>query len=151
MAEPTTGDAGPGTTPPGDATTAGSSPDGSSPAGRDGTGPAGTRWQPGPELDAVAHLDHDRAARRGYPEAVLCEPKSVAQVAAIADQVARAGTPTLFTRAEPDQARALLAALPDAAHHEDARLVAWPAEPPAPTGGTVVGRGAGPAARPVAR
>jgi NCAIR mutase (PurE)-related protein len=28
-------------------------------------------------------LDHDRAARTGIPEAVLCEHKSAAQIAAI--------------------------------------------------------------------
>lgn len=95
-------------------------------------------WTPGPELERIAHLDLDRSARRGYPEAVLCEPKTVEQVAHIAAQIAEAGVPTLFTRADPDRAEAVLAAIPDAVHHPDAQLVAWPAEPPEPTGGLVL-------------
>ncbi len=108
-------------------------------------------WAPGPELDRIVRLDHDRGARRGYPEAVLCEPKTTAQVAAIAEQVATAGTPTLFTRAGQDHADAIRAALPDAAHHPEARLVAWPAEPPEPHGGRVVVLAAGTSDLPVAR
>src|SRR5690606_12086182 len=100
-------------------------------------------WRPGPELDRVAHLDHDRAARRGYPEAVLCEPKTVAQVAAIAAEVGAAGTPTLFTRASAEQAAAVLAELPDAHHVPDARMVVWPAEPPGGCGHLRPARGPG--------
>ena len=108
-------------------------------------------WQPGPELTRIARLDHDRAARRGYPEAVLCEPKTVEQVALIAAEVAAAGAPTLFTRVSDEQAHAVLAALPDAHHDPVARLVAWPAQPPEPTGGLVVVLSAGTSDLPVAR
>ena len=108
-------------------------------------------WQPGPELTRVARLDHDRAARRGYPEAVLCEPKTVEQVTLIAAEVAAAGTPTLFTRTSPEQAAAVLTALPDAHHDPVARIVAAPAAPPAPTGGLVVVLSAGTSDLPVAR
>nr|WP_284252811.1 nickel pincer cofactor biosynthesis protein LarB [Litorihabitans aurantiacus] len=99
----------------------------------------------------VARLDHDRAARRGYPEAVLCEPKTPDQVAAIAAEVAAAGTPTLFTRVREDQVDAVLTALPDAHHDAVARLVAWPPQPPAPTGGLVVVLSAGTSDLAVAR
>ncbi|TNC16563.1 nickel pincer cofactor biosynthesis protein LarB [Georgenia sp. 311] len=108
-------------------------------------------WQPGPELTRVVRLDHDRAARRGYPEAVLCEPKTVEQVALIAAEVAQAGSPTLFTRVSPEQAQAVIAALPDAHHDPVARLLAWPAQPPEPTGGLVVVLSAGTSDLPVAR
>lgn len=107
-------------------------------------------WQRPAEFE-LAHLDLDRAARRGYPEAVLCEPKTVEQVAVIAAQVRRSGTPTLFTRADEPHAGAVLEALPDAARHADARLLAWPADPPAPTGGHVVVLAAGTSDLPVAR
>lgn len=65
--------------------------------------------------------------------AVLCEPKSVEQVSAIAVHVAQTGARTLFTRVRPEQAAAVLAALPDAEHHVQASLVAWPPEPPTST------------------
>ncbi|MGC0143342.1 nickel pincer cofactor biosynthesis protein LarB [Pseudactinotalea sp. Z1732] len=108
-------------------------------------------WRPGPELDRIAHLDHDRAARRGYPEAVLCEPKSLEQLARIAAEVGAGGTPTLFTRASAEQAHAILAVLPDAYHDPGARLLAWPAQPPEADGGLVVVLAAGTSDLPVAR
>jgi NCAIR mutase (PurE)-related protein len=86
-----------------------------------------------------ADLDLDRTARRGYPEAVYCAGKTTAQVAGIAAAVReRPDVVTLFTRADPDHAAAVLAALPDARHDPDAGLLAWPAEPPPATGGLVV-------------
>ena len=41
-------------------------------------------WQPPTELTAFAQLDHDRAARRGYPEAIYGEGKTGEQLAGIA-------------------------------------------------------------------
>lgn len=96
-------------------------------------------------------LDVDRAARRGYPEAVYCEHKTSAQLAAIAQRVRDIPAVTLFTRATPDQARTLLDVLPDGAYDEAARLLAWPPSVPEPTGGLVVVAAAGTSDVPVAR
>jgi NCAIR mutase (PurE)-related protein len=86
-----------------------------------------------------AELDLDRTARRGYPEAVYCAGKTPAQVAGIAAAVReRADVVTLFTRAEPEHAAAVLSELPDARTDTDAGLLAWPATPPPATGGLVV-------------
>lgn len=107
-----------------------------------------------PGLAAVAELDHDRAGRRGYPEAVYCEGKTPAQVAAIAAAV-RDGGPgrpvTLFTRAGENHAEAVLGELPDAHHDAEARLLAWPPAPPRTTGGDVAVVCAGTSDLPVAR
>ena len=102
--------------------------------------------------DEIADLDRGRAARRGYPEAVYCEGKSATQVRHIAERVA--GRPEqvhLFTRCDPDKAAEVLAVLPDARHDAEARLVAWPPEPPAATGELVVVACAGTSDLPVAR
>jgi NCAIR mutase (PurE)-related protein len=106
----------------------------------------------------VADLDHDRALRRGYPEAVYCEPKTPDQLrviaAALRDRAAAiAGPPpvALFTRASQEHARAVLDVLPGACWEPEARLLAWPAEPPPPTGGRVVVVAAGTSDLPVAR
>jgi NCAIR mutase (PurE)-related protein len=107
-------------------------------------------WTPPPALAAFAELDEDRGRRRGYPEAVFCEGKTVAQVVAIAEAVTTAGTPTLFTRVLPAQREALLAALPGARDVPAARLVAWPGQPPEPAGGLVVVVAAGTSDLPVA-
>ncbi|MGW7285204.1 nickel pincer cofactor biosynthesis protein LarB [Streptomyces sp. NPDC054847] len=102
-------------------------------------------------LADFADLDHDRAERRGYPEAVYCEGKTPAQVGAIAAAVRERGTATLFTRVCPERARAVLSEVPDAHYDEEARLLAWPPEPPGPTGGPVVVVAAGTSDVPVAR
>lgn len=98
-------------------------------------------------------LDLGRGQRRGYPEAVLCDAKSVDQVGRIAALWRDSGTPgpVLFTRADDDRAAAVLGQLPDAHHDPVARVVAWPAEPPAPRGGRVVVLAAGSSDLPVAR
>lgn len=101
---------------------------------------------------AYAELDLGRAARRGYPEAVYCEGKSVDQVAGIAAALrAHPEVTTLFTRASVEHARAILAELPDAAYDEAARLLAWPPQAPAPSGGLVVVVAAGTSDLAVAR
>jgi hypothetical protein len=108
-------------------------------------------WQPDDGLRAFAELDHDRVARRGYAEAVYCAGKTPEQVAAIAAAIGSRGTRTLFTRASEEHAKAVLLELPDALHDEGARLLAWPAAPPEPTGGGVVVVAAGTSDLPVAR
>jgi NCAIR mutase (PurE)-related protein len=99
-----------------------------------------------------AHLDFDRARRRGYPEAILCDGKSADQVAGIASLVRdRPDVTTLFTRAGDEHAAAVRGELPDAFHDASARLLAWPPERPAPAGGTVLVVAAGTSDLPVAR
>ena len=122
---------------------------GSSPAGGDPGGVDG--------VERLAELDLARSARRGYPEAVYCEGKTVEQVGAIARRLRDAHAagetsgPVLFTRAGPDHAAAIRSALPDAVHDETARLSAWPPEPPSPTGELVVVLCAGTSDLPVAK
>lgn len=102
----------------------------------------------------TAHLDLDRARRRGYPEAVFCEGKSPEQVARIAAAYAAREPasigPVLFTRADAAHTQAVLAALPEARHIREARMLAWPPNPPAPTGQHVVVLAAGTSDVPVA-
>ncbi len=106
--------------------------------------------QGGVGIDQQVVLDLERNRRRGYPEAVLCDSKSTRQLVHIAAKVAQAGAPTLFTRASAGHAEAIREVLPDSVYHDQARLVAWPAEPPAPSGGTVLVLSAGTSDVPVA-
>ena len=102
--------------------------------------------------DDIVDLDLDRTARRGYPEAVYCEGKSVPQCAQIARRVgSRPEVVTLFTRADAARAAAILAELPDAFHDPVAGLLVWPPGPPEPTGELVVVACAGTSDLPVAR
>lgn len=109
------------------------------------------RREPDP-IAAYADLDLGRAQRRGYPEAIFCEGKSVEQVAGIAGVLHDHPEHTsLFTRVSEAQAQAIQAQLPDAVHDSQARIVAWPPTPPAATGGLVVVVTAGTSDLPVAR
>ena len=98
----------------------------------------------------LVELDHDRAVRRGYPEAVLAESKSLEQLRHIAREVVSRGAQTLFTRVRPDHVKPLRAELPGSLLDADASLLAWPGTPPAPTGGKVVVVAAGTSDVPVA-
>jgi NCAIR mutase (PurE)-related protein len=95
-------------------------------------------WEPDEALTAYLELDHDRARRRGYPEAVFCQGKTTEQVGAIARAVRASGITTLFTRASSAHAKAILLELPDARHEDVARMIAWPPQPPPVCGGPVL-------------
>ncbi|MBU2664705.1 nickel pincer cofactor biosynthesis protein LarB [Actinoplanes bogorensis] len=104
-----------------------------------------------PDLSSYANLDLDRTKRRGYPEAVYCAGKTPEQVKGIAQALRDHTGVTLFTRADQEHADAVRAVLPDAFHDPIAKLVAWPPDPPAPTGERVVVVAAGTSDLPVAR
>ncbi|WP_299520745.1 nickel pincer cofactor biosynthesis protein LarB [uncultured Serinicoccus sp.] len=97
-------------------------------------------------------LDLDRATRRGYPEAVLCDTKTVDQVSRVARAWRESGDPgpVLFTRADDDRAAAVRQQLPGAHHDRLARIVVWPPQPPEAQGGHVVVLAAGTSDLPVA-
>lgn len=91
------------------------------------------------ELDlGPAVLDVDRTRRRGIPEAVYCEGKSVEQVRVIAAGIRGIAQKTLFTRLRPEQVTAVRDELPDAFVDEIAGFAAWPGAEPAPHGGRIV-------------
>ncbi|MHA6513131.1 nickel pincer cofactor biosynthesis protein LarB [Tessaracoccus sp. Z1128] len=109
-------------------------------------------------MSDIATLDFGRFARRGYAEAVFCLGKTAHQCGVIArmwrERAAAGEEPigaVLFTRATRDQADAIRAELPDALYDATAALLAWPADPPTPSGGRVVVACAGTSDLPVAR
>ncbi|SNS92555.1 hypothetical protein SAMN05443665_1012117 [Actinomadura meyerae] len=70
-----------------------------------------------------ARVDVDRGRRRGHPEAVFCEGKTVPEVVAIAANLVESGAANvLATRASTAALAALADAFPDAVVHERARL-----------------------------
>ena len=101
-------------------------------------------------FDDVVRMDVQRRARRGIAEAVFCEGKSVEQLHAIAAILQQQGDATLFTRVRESQVSLLEELLPDGQWHATARLFAWPAAVPEPTGGRVIVACAGSSDVPVA-
>ncbi len=70
-----------------------------------------------------AKVDHDRAARKGFPEVIFGDGKTPAQVARLARAVLARSDRLLATRVAPDAAHAVAEAVPDAVYHETARVV----------------------------
>ncbi len=96
-----------------------------------------------------ARPDLARALRCGFPEVIYCGGKSPSEVAEIAVRITGASGRILCTRAERAHFEAVASRLPDAVHHERARLVVVD-RAPAPPEGLVAVVSAGTADLPVA-
>src|SRR5215510_1558616 len=70
-----------------------------------------------------AKVDHHRALRRGFPEAVFGAGKTPEQVAAIVDAIAARGQNVLVTRTSAEVHGRVSASHPDARFHEAARCL----------------------------
>lgn len=80
-----------------------------------------------PDL-TYATVDHDRAARTGFPEVIFCPGKTDEQIAEIAASLARTAQVVLATRATRNAFEAVRVRLPKAVFHEEARIIAWEGE-----------------------
>lgn len=70
-----------------------------------------------------ARVDHHRGLRDWVPEVILGEGKTPEQITGIATALLQRADRLLITRLSPDAARQVLAAVPDARHHETARCI----------------------------
>lgn len=70
-----------------------------------------------------AKVDHHRSLRDWVPEVILGQGKTPEQITAISRAILERSDRLLVTRVSDDAALALLAAVPDARHHEVARCV----------------------------
>jgi NCAIR mutase (PurE)-related protein len=84
-----------------------------------------------------AKIDHHRALRKGYPETIYCAGKTAEQVVAITGRMREHGSNVLGTRCPPETADAVLAAYPDAEHHEVARAFTLEVTPPPQSSGYI--------------
>ncbi len=85
------------------------------------------------QVDGIAVVDHDRPARGGAPEVMLCEGKAAADVGPIAAAILQRSGRLLATRCDAAHVAALRTVRADAQHHERARCVTIGAMP-APSG-----------------
>lgn len=69
-----------------------------------------------------AKIDHHREIRRGFPEIIFCEGKTVAQLLGIARGIWERGSSVIGTRCTPEQFRALAAEMADARYFTEARI-----------------------------
>jgi pyridinium-3,5-biscarboxylic acid mononucleotide synthase len=77
-----------------------------------------------------AKIDHHRSIRKGYPETIFCAGKTPTQIVEIAGAMRSHGSNVLATRCSAEAVEAVLAAYPDAVHHEAARAVTITVDPP---------------------
>jgi NCAIR mutase (PurE)-related protein len=70
-----------------------------------------------------AKIDHHRALRRGFPEAVFGEGKTAEQILAIIERIAARGQRVLVTRVAPEIHRLVVAVRPEVRYHEAARCL----------------------------
>ncbi|HEU5339699.1 nickel pincer cofactor biosynthesis protein LarB [Edaphobacter sp.] len=68
-------------------------------------------------------IDHHRMLRTGLPEVIYAQDKTPSQTAEIFARMAAAGADVLATRVHQPTAEAVLAAVPAAVHHPQARAV----------------------------
>jgi len=71
-----------------------------------------------------ASLDHHRSIRQGFPEVILCEGKTPAQIRGIAKSLLKHHRPFLATRATSQVAALIKRIDRRAVYHEEARIVA---------------------------
>jgi NCAIR mutase (PurE)-related protein len=100
-------------------------------AGRVGTAEALERLRDLPFADlGMARVDHHRQLRLGFPEVILCEGKTVEEVATIAAHMAERGTGVLGTRCTPNTFELVRAKLPRAVYNERGRTFRVPDKKP---------------------
>jgi hypothetical protein len=90
-----------------------------------------------------AKVDNHRALRRGLPEVIFGEGKSVRQIAAIMTRVSSRRQPVLVTRVAPEVYRALRRRFRGVRYHEEARAITLPSPARRPLRGGVLVLAAG--------
>lgn len=81
-----------------------------------------------------ARIDHHRALRKGFPEVVYCEGKTIDQVVEIMSRLALRHSRIIASRANAETFQAVHAAIPAAIYSEPARLITIDSDPRPPFG-----------------
>ncbi len=103
------------------------------------------------DLD-YAHIDHHRSLRKGFPEVIYGESKSVEQIIGIMKRILAQEAVVLVTRVDHVKAEAVTQCFPNATYDSDARMIVYQKKPLAKTGqGIILVITAGTSDIPVAR
>jgi NCAIR mutase (PurE)-related protein len=97
-----------------------------------------------------AKVDHHRALRQGFPEAVFGAGKTPEQIVAIVERISARGQRVLVTRTDEAVHRLVVEDLPDARYHAAARCITVETGPPASLPGRIAIAAAGTSDLPVA-
>jgi NCAIR mutase (PurE)-related protein len=97
-----------------------------------------------------ARIDHHRSLRTGLPEVIYAQDKSPGQTAEIFSRMAASGIDVLATRVDSPTAAAVLASVPAAIYHPQARAVTLRQSPTGETAGHIAILSAGTSDQPAA-
>jgi len=70
-----------------------------------------------------AHIDHHRSLRKGFPEVIFGQNKSVDQIIGIMERMNQWEKIILVTRIDPDKAATVISRFKDAEYHDDAQMI----------------------------
>jgi len=80
------------------------------------------KWLPYEDI-GFAKIDHHRSLRRGFPEAILCQGKSVPQVVSIVQRLLPTAEVVMATKATPEMFAEIRKVADMAEYHEPAKLI----------------------------
>jgi NCAIR mutase (PurE)-related protein len=83
---------------------------------------------------SYACVDHHRALRKGFPEVIFGEGKSVDQILGVMEAMVSQKDTVIITRVSAEKAAAVTAKYPKAVHHPEARMVVLESKPIEPAG-----------------
>ena len=99
-----------------------------------------------------AHIDHHRSLRKGFPEVIFGQNKSVDQIIGIMERMNQWEKIILVTRIDPDKAAVVISRFKHAEYYDDAQMIYLAKEPVPVTGkGTILIISAGTSDIPVAK
>jgi NCAIR mutase (PurE)-related protein len=103
------------------------------------------------DLD-YAHIDHHRSLRKGFPEVIFGQEKTVEQIVGIMEKMLVQERIVLVTRIQARYADQVISRFPDAEYHEDAKMIVWKKQDMPQTGkGSIIVISAGTSDIPVAK
>lgn len=102
------------------------------------------------KIGDFAHVDHHRALRTGFPEAIWGPGKTPDQIVQIMNSMRDRANSIMATRIEPDVFLAIQSQLPDVEYYDRARICTLQVTPPPQRSGTVTIVTAGTSDLPVA-
>lgn len=76
-----------------------------------------------------AHVDHHRSLRKGFPEVIYGQGKTVPQICGIMAKIIEQEKVVLVTRVSAEKAAAVLEQFPQARYYDDARMIQWQKNP----------------------
>jgi NCAIR mutase (PurE)-related protein len=87
---------------------------------------------------AYACVDHHRPLRKGFPEVIFGEAKSIEQILGVVEAMVKQKDTVMITRVSAEKAEAVRAKHPEAVYHPEARMLVLESKPIEPAGNGLI-------------